>query len=94
MKQLNFISMVLFFMAISLFSIAKNQVVKLVCEYHENPIGIDVVKPRLSWQILSDGKDVMQTAYEIRVADSPKTFRKKAGRFGRQVKYREANRLI
>jgi alpha-L-rhamnosidase len=57
---------------------AKNQVVKLVTEYHENPIGIDIVKPRLSWQILSEGQNVTQTAYEIRVADSPKNLSKRS----------------
>ncbi|MDX9882662.1 MAG: glycoside hydrolase family 78 protein [Prolixibacteraceae bacterium] len=59
---------VLFSMSVSLLS-AKVQVVKLVSEYHVNPIGIDVQKPRLSWQLLSDGQNVMQTAYEIRVTD-------------------------
>ncbi len=78
MKQLNLFSMILFLMAISLFTHAKNQVVNLVCEYHENPIGIDVVKPRLSWQILSDGQNVTQTAYEIRVANSAKNLSKKS----------------
>lgn len=59
-------------------SIAKNQVVKLVTEYHENPIGIDVKKPRFSWQILSNESNVTQTAYEIRVANSPTEFTKKS----------------
>ncbi len=35
-------------------SYAKTQVVKLVTEYHVNPIGIDIKIPRLSWQILSE----------------------------------------
>ena len=43
----------------------------LVTEYHTNPIGIDVVKPRLSWQLQSSNKNVIQSAYEIRVAESP-----------------------
>ena len=60
--------LVLFSMSVSLLA-AKVQVVKLVSEYHVNPIGIDVQKPRLSWQLLSDGQNVMQTAYEIRVTD-------------------------
>lgn len=46
------------------------EVHKLVCEYHNNPIGIDVDVPRLSWQLLSGKENVMQTAYEIRVANS------------------------
>jgi alpha-L-rhamnosidase len=57
---------------------AKNKVVKLVVEYHENPIGIDVEKPRFSWQILSDETNVTQNAYEIRVANLPEEFNKKS----------------
>ncbi len=42
----------------------------LRCEYLFNPAGLDVVKPRLSWQIKSDERGVMQTAYQILVASS------------------------
>ncbi|TMM52005.1 alpha-L-rhamnosidase [Maribacter algarum] len=54
------------------YSLKKDEVVKLVCEYHKNPVGIDVEKPRLSWQIISESQNWMQSAYEIRVADSKK----------------------
>jgi alpha-L-rhamnosidase len=56
---------------------AKTQVVNLVCEYHKNPLGIDVEKPRLSWQINSDEYNVSQIAYEIRVAKSEVQLSKK-----------------
>lgn len=59
-------------------AIAKTQVQKLVTEYLKNPIGIDIEKPRLSWQINSDEKNILQSAYEIRVADSPKNLSKKS----------------
>jgi alpha-L-rhamnosidase len=39
----------------------------LRCENRINPIGLDVMYPRFSWQIQSDQRDLMQTAYEIRV---------------------------
>jgi len=42
----------------------------LRCEYKENPIGIDVAQPRLSWQLTADGRGVMQAAYQVRVAPS------------------------
>jgi len=42
----------------------------LRCEYKTNPIGIDVVKPRLSWKIMSQRRAVIQSAYQIRVASS------------------------
>jgi len=51
---------------------AKTGVTKLVCEYHENPVGIDVEHPRLSWQLFSDEQNIVQSAYEIRVASSEK----------------------
>jgi alpha-L-rhamnosidase len=49
---------------------AGTNVKELRCEYLVNPIGIDVVQPRLSWKIISGRSDVLQTAYEIRVAAS------------------------
>ena len=46
------------------------EVIALRTEYKENPVGIDVRKPRLSWQIQSAARGVTQSAYEIRVATS------------------------
>jgi len=40
----------------------------LTCEYRTNPLGIDVLQPRLSWQIQSDKRGARQTAYQILVA--------------------------
>ena len=51
------------------FAAAKTEVKELVCEYQVNPMGIDIQKPRLSWQILSAEENVLQTAYEIKVTD-------------------------
>ena len=42
----------------------------LRCEYMVDPLGIDVRKPRLSWELTSPDKGVMQTSYEVRVAAS------------------------
>jgi len=60
---------VVLFAGLSMPAVAKTEVSGLVCEYHTNPIGLDVQKPRLSWQLQSDDTDVMQTAYEVRVTD-------------------------
>ncbi len=46
------------------------EVKKLRCEYKVDPVGIDVRKPRLSWELVSADKGVMQTSYEVRVAGS------------------------
>ena len=61
--------MVVFLSFIVCLSFSNTKPAKLVCEYHVNPIGIDVAKPRLSWQLVTDGQNVMQTAYEIKVTD-------------------------
>lgn len=62
--------------SLSIITKGNTRVDELVCEYHTNPIGIDVQKPRLSWKIFSDKENVSQVAYEIRVADSPSSLNK------------------
>ncbi|QDH81299.1 Bacterial alpha-L-rhamnosidase [Echinicola soli] len=42
----------------------------LRCEYKVNPLGIDVKKPRLSWELYSDQANQHQSAYQIMVASS------------------------
>ncbi len=42
----------------------------LRCEYKVDPLGIDVRKPRLSWELASAEKGVIQTSYDVRVAAS------------------------
>ena len=46
--------------------------VHLRCEYVENPLGIDIRKPRLSWRVEADDRGQAQTAYRILVASSLK----------------------
>lgn len=48
---------------------AATTVTGLLCEYHENPIGIEVQKPRLSWKINATENNMLQTAYEIKVTE-------------------------
>jgi len=40
----------------------------LRCEYKVDPLGIDVLRPRLSWQLTAEGRGVVQSAYQVRVA--------------------------
>ncbi len=74
MKQTNsylrILTLLLLFNGLAIAAVAKNEVRQLICEYKTNPIGIDVVNPRLSWQLVSTEKEVVQTAYEVRVAES------------------------
>ena len=55
---------------------AEIQPYKLVCEYKANPLGIDVLYPRLSWILSSDPEDrnVIQTAYQVQVCLDEPTF--------------------
>lgn len=41
---------------------------RLRCEYLQNPLGIDVTAPRLSWELLSAERGKAQSAYQIMVA--------------------------
>lgn len=64
MKNLLF---VLFFLAFT----AKAQPITLTdltCEHLTNPIGIGEKQPRLSWKLVTETRNILQTAYEIRVA--------------------------
>ena len=58
---------------IFLFAFANAQVAvkNLRCENMINPLGVDIAMPRFSWQLVSDEKNVLQTAYEIRVGSKP-----------------------
>jgi len=46
------------------------RVTDLRCEYLSDPLGIDVVQPRLSWQLQSLQRGQKQTAYRILVASN------------------------
>jgi len=43
----------------------------LLCEYRNNPLGIDINTPRLSWQMETNRKGARQTAYRILAASTP-----------------------
>jgi len=52
---------------------------KLKCEYKENPLGLDVVKPRLSWLFNDTSRGAVQTAYQVLVASDPVLLKKDIG---------------
>jgi alpha-L-rhamnosidase len=51
----------------------------LRCEYLENPLGIDAIRPRLSWRLESDVRGRKQSAYRILVASSLETLGQEKG---------------
>ncbi|TAG12139.1 MAG: alpha-L-rhamnosidase [Sphingobacteriia bacterium] len=44
--------------------------IKLSCEYLQNPLGIDITQPRLSWNLSSVQRGDYQTGYEIMVSSA------------------------
>src|SRR5271167_1354532 len=51
----------------------------LRCEYLQNPLGIDSVRPRLSWQLVGDTRGVRQSAYQILVASTSELLARNTG---------------
>ncbi len=51
-------------------SVETVQVENLRCEYHTEPLGIDVGAPRLSWNAKSNQRGLKQTAYQVLVSSS------------------------
>ncbi|WP_372933234.1 glycoside hydrolase family 78 protein [Mariniphaga sediminis] len=77
-RWMNFFAVVFLCSSLNVFAAGNTGVEGLICEYHTNPVGIDVKNPRLSWKIFSEEENVLQAAYEIRVADSPSNLNKKS----------------
>ena len=54
----------------------------LRCEYLENPLGIDVLRPRLSWRLTTRDateRGQRQTAYQVLVASTPEALARDTG---------------
>jgi alpha-L-rhamnosidase len=59
-------------MSCSAFAANDAELNSLRCEYHNNPLGIDITEPRLSWVSQSEKRGWKQSAYQILVAASQK----------------------
>lgn len=58
------------FMAVSLTAQNTFSVFNLSCEHEENPIGIETLRPRFSWQVNAQKRNFEQSAWQIIIADS------------------------
>lgn len=72
MKRVVFVLLLQF---VGLMAIAKIDITKLTIEYRTNPIGIDIERPRFSWVMESDERNVQQKAYQILVTSAPENAR-------------------
>ncbi len=64
---MKFLSIALLLLLTQVTFAQKIMVADLSCEHKINPLGVDVL-PRLSWKLSGPGRNIMQTAYSIRVA--------------------------
>ncbi len=62
-----------------LFSVAQVSVGNLTVENGTDPVGLDVAQPRLGWQLSAPQRNVVQSAYELRVAGDAGTLAKGKG---------------
>ena len=67
MKKLIVLSIYLLVFSPVVFS--QSRPANLLVENLENPIGLDTRIPRFSWQLVSDKRNVHQSAYELKVTD-------------------------
>ncbi|TDH29340.1 alpha-L-rhamnosidase [Segetibacter sp. 3557_3] len=54
-------------------------VTNLKCEQKTNPLGIEAKAPRLSWELQSKQRGVLQNAFRVLVADSPEKLKQNIG---------------
>ncbi|WP_428331543.1 family 78 glycoside hydrolase catalytic domain [Mucilaginibacter sp.] len=59
--------------------LANIKVQTTLCEYRENPIGVDNTKPALNWTMVADLRNVKQVAYRVLVADDSLLLKKNDG---------------
>jgi alpha-L-rhamnosidase len=57
----------------SILCFSQTKVQNLLCENSINPLGIDAPYPGLSWQLSSNQRGIMQTAYQVKVTEGKTT---------------------
>lgn len=81
------------FLSLSFQGFSQVQPTKLTCEYIENPLGIDVKSPRLSWNFTASERHQFQSAYEIIVSDNPKDIQQNKGNIWQSGKVNSSQNL-
>ncbi len=75
MKKHVLILLIQFYSCVLMATALKN----LRCEYAVNPVGMDVASPRLSWEIISDHRSYIQSAFQVLVSSSAEKLSKNEG---------------
>jgi len=72
-------TLVLLLISLNIFQTNAQTIEKLKCEYQETPMGLEILNPRLSWQMKATNRGAKQTAYQILVADNEADLKKDIG---------------
>lgn len=70
-KNTILIFFLLFIISLAARADSNSSLFNLKCEQEANPLGIETLQPRFSWQIQAEGRNFEQSAWQVRVADSP-----------------------
>lgn len=65
------LSILFSFLSLAIFAKGSFSVHHLTCEQETNPLGIEKLQPRFSWQINAEERNFEQSAWQILVADTP-----------------------
>ena len=68
-----------FLLFLPLFLPAQLSVGRLRCQQLSDPVGMDQSHPKLSWELKSKDKNILQTAYRILVSKNPETLHQQKG---------------
>ena len=71
--------LILLFFPLVMYGKADFSAFNLTCEQANNPLAIETLQPRFSWQIHSDIRNFVQTSFEILVADSSESLTRDEG---------------
>ncbi len=71
--------LILLFISLNIFQTNAQTLEKLKCEYQETPMGLEVLNPRLSWQMKAATRGAKQIAYQVLVADNEADLKKDNG---------------
>ncbi len=82
------------FLMTGLISAAQVTIKNLRCEMLVNPLGIDAVQPRFSWQLESEQRNVVQNSYQIIVSSSEQKLKAGDGDVWRSATTNDSRSLL
>ncbi|MBS1598067.1 MAG: family 78 glycoside hydrolase catalytic domain [Bacteroidetes bacterium] len=75
----NILTLLFFLIGATCFAASSLQIKNMLCEYSNNPLGIDISRPRFSWELLSVARNQSQSGFELIVSSSLKNIQQGSG---------------